>query len=115
MYSSYRFLPDFPLRLVLHFAILEEMKPYTLTTPPAALRRKSTTLDNVALVPASLLPFRTRWQQLANELPKGGILICVPTHDEKPRPQFLAVARDLRDKGFTVRAVKAEAFSHLAK
>ena len=36
------------------------------------------TLDNVALVPASLLPYKAQWQQLANELPRGSVLIITP-------------------------------------
>ena len=39
--------------------------------PPAPLRRPGVTLDNIALVPASLLPFKPTYQAIANELPRG--------------------------------------------
>jgi len=67
--------------------------------------------DNVALVPASLLPYRAHWQQLANELPAGSVLVCVPMQENKPRRPYLAVARTLRQQGFTVRAVDAQLFA----
>ncbi len=35
------------------------IRPARLTPPPAALRRA--TLDNLALVPGSLLPFKKQW------------------------------------------------------
>jgi hypothetical protein len=38
-------------------------------------------LDNLALVPASLLPFKAQYQHLANTLPKGDILIILPATD----------------------------------
>lgn len=41
--------------------------------PPRALRKAR--LDNIALVPASLLPLRGTYQPLANTLPQGSILL----------------------------------------
>ncbi len=35
-------------------------------------------MDNAALAPGSLLPFKNEYQQIANSLPKGGILIVLP-------------------------------------
>jgi hypothetical protein len=54
------------------------MRPYRLSRPPRSLRRPTVHLDNVAVVPASLLPFRAHWQNVANELPDGEILIVLP-------------------------------------
>jgi hypothetical protein len=50
--------------------------PYRITRPPRALREVR--LDNIALVPASLLPFKDEWQSLANDLPAGGVLLSMP-------------------------------------
>ena len=83
------------------------MRPDRFTTAPKALRRRRVAPDNVALVPASLLPYKEHWQRVANELPSGSVLVCVPMNDDKPRQPYLAVARTLRKKGFTVRAVNA--------
>ena len=86
------------------------MQRYRFTREPRALRSKKVKLDNVALVPASLLPFKNQWQSLANQMPDGSILVCVPLKENKPRQPFLAVTRTLRDKGFKVRAVNAQNF-----
>lgn len=87
------------------------MPRYRITKPPRVLRAKKTRLDNIALVPASLLPYKRQWQHIANELPAGAILVCVPTQENQPRQPYLAVARDLRAKGFQVRAVSAESIT----
>jgi hypothetical protein len=47
---------------------------YIFTQPPQALRKAK--LDNIAIVPASLLPFKETWQKIANKMPKGSILLC---------------------------------------
>ncbi len=57
--------------------------PYQITEPPARLKKAR--LDNVTLVPASLLPLKGTYQPLANRLPKGSVL-CVPG---TPRQQKL--------------------------
>src|SRR6266852_5994807 len=49
--------------------------PYPNTEPPAAIQKAK--LDNIALVPASLLPLKGTYQPIANRLPKGSVL-CVP-------------------------------------
>jgi len=49
--------------------------PYRIGEPPARLKKAK--LDNIALVPASLLPLKVTYQPLANRLPTGSIL-CVP-------------------------------------
>jgi hypothetical protein len=54
--------------------------PYHIVRPPKALKRAR--LDNVALVPASLLPHKGKYQKIANNLPKGGVLIC-ETHKKQ--------------------------------
>ena len=38
---------------------------------PRALRRPQVKLDNLTLVPASLLPRKADYEALANELPRG--------------------------------------------
>src|SRR5947208_16333902 len=49
--------------------------PYLLTEPPARLKKAR--LDNIALVPASLLKKKAIYQPIANTLPTGSVL-CVP-------------------------------------
>lgn len=53
------------------------MKPpllYRFSEPSARLKKAR--LDNIALVPASLLPFKAAYQREANHLPMGSVL-CV--------------------------------------
>ena len=47
---------------------------YRFTNPPKALLNAR--MDNIAIVPASMLPFKTTWQKTANKLPKRGVLLC---------------------------------------
>ena len=46
--------------------------PYPITEPPARLKKAS--LDNIALVPASLLKNKEIYQLIANSLPTGSVL-----------------------------------------
>ncbi len=44
-------------------------RPYQFRRHPRALRKSK--LDNLALVPASLLPFKEQWQEVANSKQQG--------------------------------------------
>jgi hypothetical protein len=48
------------------------MKGWRFTSPPHALDRASVKLDNLAILPVRLLPYKQQWQALANQLPQGG-------------------------------------------
>jgi spermidine synthase len=52
----------------------EHILPYRIGEPPKAIRRAK--LDNIALVPASLLFRKEKYRTIANNLPRGGVLIC---------------------------------------
>ena len=69
--------------------------PYSLSEPPERLKKAR--LDNIALVPVSLLPFKAQYQPLANTLPTGSVL-CVPG---TPRQQKIIalVARFFKSHG----------------
>jgi len=58
---------------VLYFLPIMKPLPYLLTEPPAAV--KAARLDNIALVPASLLTSKDSYQNVANTLPNGSILL----------------------------------------
>lgn len=45
-----------------------------LSDPPRALRKAR--LDNIALVPASLLSQKATYMEIANRLPQGSVLLC---------------------------------------
>jgi len=75
--------------------------------PPRAIRKAK--LDNIALVPASLLPFKADYQDRANKLPTGSVL-CVPG---TPRQQKIiaSVKEFFRTHGHTVYTLPLEKIS----
>jgi hypothetical protein len=78
--------------------------------PPRALRKAR--LDNIAIVPGSLLPHKATYQALANRLPPGDVLIVLPP-DGSEAPASLAKTRALFEaKGHHVTTVRADALLH---
>jgi hypothetical protein len=49
-------------------------KGYRLTNPPKAIL--DARLDNIAIVPASMLPLTETLKEKVNALHKGGVLLC---------------------------------------
>ena len=66
--------------------------------PPHALQHAR--LDNIALVPASLLPLKGTYQPIANQLPTGSVL-CVPG-TQKQRTIMATVTKFFKDHGHIV-------------
>ena len=79
------------------------MKSYRITQPPRFVRRAR--LDNLALVPGNLLPFKNQWQAIANQLPKGEVLIVLPRKEGPSRKLLKDVATLLDQKGRRVTIV----------
>lgn len=77
---------------------------------PKPLRHRKASLDNLTLLPASLLPQKASWQALANRLPVGATLIILPAADTSQRKTLERVARLLRAKGYQVTTRLAEQF-----
>jgi len=71
--------------------------------PPRAIRRAK--LDNIALVPASLLPRKGKYQTIANNLPRGGILICETGQKQRMTTILEHVATFFRERGHFVRTL----------
>ncbi len=65
--------------------------------PPRAIRKAK--LDNLALIPGSLLAFKEEWQDLANKLPEGSILIILPSSNGSARQTLEKVSRSMKAKG----------------
>ena len=53
--------------------------PYHVTEPPARLKKAM--LDNITLVPTSLLPLKDTYQTLANTYPSGSVLVVPQGHE----------------------------------
>jgi hypothetical protein len=79
---------------------------YRFSSPPKVLRRSNVKLDNVALVPGNLLPFKSEYQEIANGLPNGGILIVLP-EELKQRRVFEKTAVQLKNKGKRIATISA--------
>jgi hypothetical protein len=81
------------------------MKPihYRITNPPAALRKAR--LDNIALVPASLLFQKGKYQTIANNLPGCGVLICEANKKERIGNILECVADYFRRNVYFVRTL----------
>lgn len=76
-----------------------------LGSPPRALR--SATLDNLALVPGNLLPFKAQYQRIANAPPAGDVLIVLPSTGKPLRQTIQAVVDLVRAKGHGVTTISA--------
>ena len=68
-------------------------------------------VNNIALVPASLLPLRERWQALANALPVGSILVCLPTDDAFHQGAWNDLVASIRAMGHQVLVISMEYFA----
>lgn len=65
-------------------------------------------LDNLALVPASLLSRKAVYQRLANQLPDGAVLVVLPNEDSPERHTLQETAARLRAKGHAVALMTVE-------
>jgi hypothetical protein len=84
--------------------------PYRFTRPPRRLQRAR--MDNIAIVPASLLFQRSRVKAAANRLPTGSVLLCQPTQ-EKQRRTLASVAAYFRNHGHQVITISVASFTAL--
>src|SRR5215218_4728829 len=75
-----------------------------LESPPPVLRKA--TFDNLALLPASLLPFKAEYQAIANQQPAGTTLVVLPAGDSLPRRTLERVVSRMQAKGQPVRILR---------
>src|SRR5436305_8613622 len=75
--------------------------PYRIGKPPKALRKAK--LDNIALVPASLLFNKGKYQIIANNLPRRSILLCQAEKQEQIATILEHVAAFFRQNGHFVK------------
>ena len=67
--------------------------PYHISEPPARLKKAR--FDNIALVPASLLPLKETYISLANTYPTGSVLCIQGTqHQQKIMAKVTSFFRD---------------------
>ncbi len=82
---------------------MKQTLPYQLTRPPRAIRKAK--LDNIALVPASLLFQKGKYQTIANNLPGRGVLICQAEKKERISRILERVADFFRQNGHFVKTL----------
>jgi hypothetical protein len=82
--------------------------PYQIVKPPRALRKART--DNIVLVPASLLPKKGKYQTIANNLPKGSVLICQTQKKQRIAGILERVARFFQENGHVVKTLPYSLF-----
>ena len=77
--------------------------PCRISNPPKALRKAK--LDNIAVVPTSLLYRKGKYQTIANNLPGRGVLICQAEKKERITTILEHVAVFFRQRGRFVRVL----------
>jgi hypothetical protein len=76
---------------------------YRLTIPPKALLQAR--LDNIAIVPASMLPLTQTLKEKVNTLPKGGVFLCYAKENSRQRKLLERVGETFREHGYAVKSM----------
>lgn len=82
---------------------MKQTLPYRIGNPPKALKKAK--LDNIALIPASLLYQKGKYQTIANNLPGRGVLICQAEKQDRISTILEHVASFFRQRGHFVRTL----------
>ena len=76
---------------------------YRLTRPPKALLKAR--LDNIAIVPASMLPLTETLKEKVNTLPQGGVVLCYAAENTRQRKLLERVGETFRLHGHAVKSM----------
>jgi hypothetical protein len=79
---------------------------YRLTNPPKALLKAR--LDNIAIVPASMLPLTNIMKEKVNTLPQGGVVLCYAAKNTRQRKLLERVGETFREHGHAVTSMSME-------
>lgn len=79
---------------------------YRFTNPPKALR--TSRLDNIAIVPASMLPFKKSLQEILKNLPHGAVFLCHANENSKQKKLLERVEAVFKQQGHLVRNISME-------
>jgi hypothetical protein len=83
---------------------------YKLTSPSKALLKAK--LDNIVIVPASMLPLPQTLKEKVNTLPKGGVFLCYAKENSRQRKLLERVEETFREHGHAVKSMSVgEVFS----
>jgi hypothetical protein len=85
-----------------------------LTNPPKALLKAR--LDNIAIVPASMLPLTKTLTEKVNTLPKGAVFLCYAQENTRQRKILERVEKTFKQQGHLVRSLSMEeVYIHASK
>jgi hypothetical protein len=76
---------------------------YRLTNPPKALLKAR--LDNIAIVPASMLPLTKILKEKVNTLPQGAVFLCYAEENSRQRKILERVEETFREHGHAVKSM----------
>ena len=76
---------------------------YRLTNPPKALLKAR--MDNIAIIPASMLPLTETLKEKVNTLPQGGVFLCYARENSRQRKILERVEETFREHGHIVRSM----------
>jgi hypothetical protein len=69
-------------------------------------------MDNITIVPASMLPLAQTLKEKVNTLPKGGVFLCYAQENTRQRKIIERVEQTFREHGHVVRSMSVgEVFS----
>jgi nitrogen regulatory protein PII-like uncharacterized protein len=73
-------------------------------------------MDNIAILPASMLPLKEALQELVNTLPQGAVLLCHAEENTRQRKLLERVEETFREQGHTVMNLSmGEVYTHTSK
>jgi hypothetical protein len=85
--------------------LFRTVKPVRCFAPPPRAVRTAT-LDNLAVLPASLLPFKAEYQAIANQQAPGTTLVVLPLGNSLSRRALERVVTRLQARGQPVSVVQ---------
>ena len=77
-----------------------------ITNPPKALLKAR--LDNIAIVPASMLPLTETLKAKVNTLPKGGVFLCYAKENSRQEKILERIGETFREQGHVVRSLSMQ-------
>jgi hypothetical protein len=76
---------------------------YMITNPPKAILNAR--MDNIAIVPASMLPLTDTLKEKLNTLPKGGVFLCYAKENTRQKKILERVGETFREQGHAVKSM----------
>ena len=76
---------------------------YRITNPPKVLLKAR--LDNIAIVPASMLPLAETLKEKVSTLPQGAVFLCYAEKNSRQRKILARVEETFREHGHAVKSM----------